>query len=45
MVVSSRSHGSIEEEDIEMENSAEIVKIQEKLTELDTLKSDVAAIK
>lgn len=40
-----RSHGSIEEEEMEMENRIEILKIQEKLEELDTLKSDVAEIK
>lgn len=44
-MVRTHSHGSIEEEDIEMENRAEIVKIHEKLAELETLKSDVAEIK
>lgn len=45
MVVRTRSHGgSIEEEDLEMENRAEIVMIQEKLSELETLKTDVAEI-
>lgn len=45
MVVRTRSQGSIEEEDIEIENRAEILKIQEKLIELDSLNSDVAEIK
>lgn len=45
MVAKTRSHGSIEEEEIEMENRTEILKIQEKLEELDTLKSYVAEIK
>lgn len=45
MVAKTRSHGSVEEEATEMENRAEIIKIQEKLKELDSLKSDVAEIK
>lgn len=45
MVAKTRSHGSIEEEGIEMENRSEIIKIQEKLRELDTLRFDVVEIK